>query len=82
MLVIRRRAGEAVVIEDPSGNRIELQVMDVSTARVKLGFAAPASVLILRKEILLASEQNRAAARGVTPSSISFVLEHLRSKTT
>lgn len=78
MLVIRRRAGESVVIEPGPGLRIELQVMEVHGTRVKLGFAAPASVLILRQEILLAADQNRAAAQGVTAGSVSLLLDQLR----
>jgi len=78
MLVIRRRPGESVIIEAGPGVRIQLQVMEVQGARVKLGFAAPASVLILRQEILVAAEQNRAAAESVTASSVAALLDQLR----
>lgn len=58
MLVIRRRAGESLVID----GGIEIQVLEVTANRVKLGIAAPADVVVARKEVALAREQNRAAA--------------------
>lgn len=74
MLIIRRRAGESILI----GEEIEVQITEVSGNRVKLGIKAPAEVLILRKEIRLAEQQNVAAARGVTRDVAQLVLRHLR----
>jgi carbon storage regulator len=74
MLVIRRKPGESVLI----GDGIEIEVIDLTPSRVKLGITAPASVQILRKEIQQAAEQNRLAARGVTPASIRDLLASLR----
>jgi carbon storage regulator len=62
MLVIRRRAGESILI----GEDIEIQVAEIGAGRVKLGIAAPADVTVLRKEVKLTREQNLAAARGVS----------------
>ncbi|MBM3746611.1 MAG: carbon storage regulator [Acidobacteria bacterium] len=62
MLVIRRRAGESILI----GEGIEIQVAEISGGRVKLGIVAPAEVTILRKEVKLTREQNLAAARGIS----------------
>jgi carbon storage regulator len=62
MLVIRRRPGEALILD----GGIEIQVLDVSANRVKLGIVAPAEVGVARKEIHLAREQNRAAATRPT----------------
>ena len=72
MLVIRRRMGESVLI----GDAIELRVIDISPTRVSIGITAPADVLILRKEIRLAAEQNAAAARAVSRGSIQSVVSH------
>lgn len=74
MLVIRRRAGEAVLI----GETVEITVIDVTGSRVKLGIQAPAEVPILRKEIQLAARENVAAAEGATPASVGKLLEALR----
>jgi carbon storage regulator len=78
MLVIRRRAGEAILI----GADVEIQVIEISPSRVKLGIVAPPEVLVLRKEIQLAREQNLAAARGLASGGLNAVLARLsRSRT-
>ncbi len=59
MLVIRRRQGESILI----GEGIEIEVIDISPGRVKIGIKAPPEVPILRKEIRLVGHQNEAAAR-------------------
>jgi carbon storage regulator len=60
MLVIRRRAGESILL----GDGIEVQVLEVSATRVKLGVIAPRDVLVQRKEVLLSQQQNQAAAQS------------------
>lgn len=65
MLVIRRRTGEAVVLD----GGIEIRVLEAGPNRVKLGIIAPAEVGVMRKEVQLAREQNRAAAN---PSTVSL----------
>jgi carbon storage regulator len=74
MLVIRRKAGESLLI----GDGIEIEVIDVSPSRVKLGIKAPENVTILRKEIRDAAERNREAARRVTASTIQDLVARLR----
>jgi carbon storage regulator len=74
MLVIRRREGEAVLI----GDGIEIEVVELTASRVKLGIKAPVEVLILRKEIRLAEQQNRAAARGVNAGALEDLVARLR----
>lgn len=75
MLVITRRAGEGILI----GDDIELQVIELSPSRVKLGIAAPRSLGILRKEIHLAAEENRAASRPLSYDPLPGLLERLRA---
>lgn len=75
MLVITRRAGEAVLI----GDNIELQVIELSASRVKLGIAAPRSLTILRKEIQLAAEENVAASQALPLDRLQGFLERLRA---
>ena len=74
MLLIRRRAGESILI----GEDIEIQVIDVTPSRVKLGIIAPRSVPVLRKEIRLSAEQNRAASASLTPETIASLVNRLR----
>jgi carbon storage regulator len=74
MLVILRRPGEAILV----GEDIEIQVLEVTAGRVKLGLAAPASVVILRKEIHLTNQQNTRAALPVPAGRIAALASALR----
>jgi carbon storage regulator len=67
MLVIRRRPGESLLI----GEEIEIEILDCGHSQVKLGIRAPKEVTILRKEIRVASEQNRLAAREFPDDAVS-----------
>ena len=58
MLVLRRKPGETVKL----GDSIEVHVLAVEGDTVKLGFVAPHSVQILRKEVYDAlMQENRQA---------------------
>ncbi len=59
MLVIRRRAGQSITI----GEDIEVRVTEVAGGRVKLAISAPKAVPVMRTEVKLTREQNRAAAQ-------------------
>ncbi|MDA8165609.1 MAG: carbon storage regulator CsrA [Desulfobacteraceae bacterium] len=60
MLVLARKAGEAVVINDA----ITIRVLEVKNGQVKLGIEAPGEVTIHREEIYLRiQEENRRAAQ-------------------
>ena len=50
MLVLRRRAGEALLI----GNDIEIEFLELSAQSVKVGIRAPQEVSVLRKELKIA----------------------------
>ena len=54
MLVLRRRAGESLLI----GDEIELRVLEISGGQVKLGVIAPREIAIRRTEL---EELNRQA---------------------
>lgn len=47
MLVLKRKVGETVML----GDDVEVTVLSVEGENVKLGFTAPQSVQILRKEL-------------------------------
>ncbi len=57
MLVIRRRAGESILI----GPDIEIEILDAGVNRVKLGIVGPRSVQVVRKELKLTAENNLSA---------------------
>ena len=67
MLVIRRRAGEAIVLPDG----VEIQVLEINGGRVRLGILAPPHVTVVRKEAMEARQQNLAAAASRIPASLS-----------
>ena len=52
MLVITRRPGEAIVIELPSGELIEVTVVRVKGNQVRLGTDAPKQLPVVREELL------------------------------
>ena len=76
MLVIRRRAGESILIADD----IEIEVLEITPTRVKLGIRAPKSVSVLRKEVRLTEEQNRAAAQAISLDLLTPFLSQLQPK--
>lgn len=53
MLVLGRKAGDAVLLQLPDGNDIEVFVIEINgRGQVKLGFEAPTEVVISRSELL------------------------------
>ncbi len=57
MLVLRRRTGERIAI----GPDIEIEVIQISRSRVKLGVKAPREVPVVRKETIAVAAENRQA---------------------
>ena len=74
MLVLRRRAGQSILI----GDNIEVQVIDVSPTRVTLGIVAPKEVALVRAEVQLTHQQNLAAAETSTLDSLTKLAGALR----
>lgn len=73
MLVLRRRPGETIAI----GTDIEIEVIEISRTRVKLGVRAPRHVTVLRKETLAVAAENRQALELVSSGPVG-VAEALR----
>ena len=67
MLVIRRRAGESLLIDGD----VEIEVLEVGATQVKLGIVAPKDVLILRKEVHITGKQNQAASREISSMELA-----------
>lgn len=66
MLIIRRKAGERLILD---GN-IEIEVLDARPNYVKLGITAPDAVTVVRQEAQLTRESNLKASRTVTSTDI------------
>ncbi|MGO9240802.1 MAG: carbon storage regulator [Bryobacteraceae bacterium] len=75
MLVFRRKVGDGVIID----GRIEVQVLEVSGSRVKLGFSAPPEVTVMRKELFLTQEENRRAAAFRATGNLARLVTVLRT---
>jgi carbon storage regulator len=61
MLVITRKAGEAIRI----GDDVTITVLDVAGSTVRIGIDAPSEIPVFRQEIWAAvKEENRAAAEA------------------
>ncbi len=56
MLVLTRKAGERIVIDDS----IVVEVLEVQGNRVRIGIQAPQGVMILREELLNAKPTEQA----------------------
>ena len=75
MLIIRRRRGESIVI----GEDIEIEILETSPTQVKLGISAPKEVIVLRSEIRVTRDVNRAASsQSPDPSQLSLLVERIR----
>ena len=73
MLVMKRRAGESFTI----GDNIEIEVLEVSGPRVKLGIKAPDSVTIVRQEARITRQENITAAQPVAPDALAALAQSL-----
>lgn len=62
MLVLRRKAGEAIVLN----GSITIHVLAVEGERVKLGISAPPEVVIVRSELL----ENSGQVQQPAPASV------------
>lgn len=75
MLIVRRRAGQAILI----GDQVEVHVLEISPGRVKLGVVAPREIPVVRAEVKLTREANLAAAQGLSPEKLAELTEKLRA---
>ena len=76
MLVFRRKSGESVLID----GRIEVQVLEISGSRVKLGFVAPQAISVMRKELYLTQQENRRAASFSATGDLTRLVTAIRSQ--
>jgi carbon storage regulator len=74
MLVLRRRAGESLLI----GDEIEIQLLAVTAHGAKIGIRAPKDTVVLRKELRITQEQNARAALGPMQKDFERAIKNLR----
>lgn len=73
MLVLSRKAGEALVI----GDNIEIVITEVSGDKVRVGITAPGDTVILRKELCQTMESNRKAVAEVKDDTLRMLAARL-----
>ena len=76
MLVIRRRAGESLLV----GDEIEIEILEIGGSHVKLGIRAPKHVVVLRKEIQIAGQENLAASKEKSTAAVDSLLMTLKKR--
>ncbi|HYL73746.1 MAG TPA: carbon storage regulator [Bryobacteraceae bacterium] len=74
MLVLRRRAGESLLI----GDDVEIELLAITSQGAKIGIRAPRETVILRKELKLTREQNEAAAKALATRDFHRAMEELQ----
>lgn len=77
MLVLRRRTGETITID----GGIEIEVVEISRTRVKLGVRAPRNVTVVRKEAIPVAAENRKALELISagPEAVRETLRLMES---
>ena len=71
MLILRRRAGESLLI----GDDVEIEVLETGAWGVKVGIRAPKAISILRKELQITRATNCVAARAVRLADLTRSLK-------
>jgi carbon storage regulator len=74
MLVLRRRVGEIILV----GGEVEIEVIEISRTRVKLGVRAPLHVPVIRKETLPIVRENQLASDLIAVGGTDHVGELLK----
>lgn len=70
MLVLSRKVGESIVIQD----QIEVTVLGVEGDNVRIGISAPKDVDIFRKEVYLAIQQSNRESAAPTRANLNALM--------
>lgn len=74
MLILSRKVGEKLYINDD----IELEIVEVSGEKVKIGITAPKNVKILRSELKQTIENNIKASAAIAPDAFRNMLDSVK----
>lgn len=78
MLVIRRRAGEGLVVTFPGGERLDVELLEIEGTQIKLGFQGPRQVRVLRREIAETERANLEAIQAPSVEALDRLSARLR----
>jgi carbon storage regulator len=70
MLMMRRRAGETILI----GGEIEIHIAQIGRSRVKVGIVAPRHLRVVAQEVEMVETENRAAAGRLPDPAVAAAL--------
>lgn len=76
MLVLSRKKGESIVIQD----QIELTILSVDGDTVKVGISAPKHVDIFRKEVYLSIQEANRDSVAPQQSDLNALIHRLRGE--
>lgn len=74
MLVLSRKKGESIIIQD----QIELIVLSVEGDIVKIGISAPKHVDIFRKEVYLSIQEANRESAAPQQTNLNALIQRLR----
>ncbi|MBB3130892.1 carbon storage regulator [Paenibacillus rhizosphaerae] len=74
MLVLSRKKGESIIIQD----EIEITILAVEGDNVRLGITAPDHIDIFRKEIYLSIKEANLESATANPGELEGLLKHLK----
>ena len=72
MLVLSRKSGESILIND----NIEVRIVEITNDKVKIGINAPKEVKIIRSELKDARQTNEQAAHASGSAIADLLKEH------
>ena len=69
MLIISRRLGESLIIDD----NIEVFILDAQKDKIRIGIDAPKHIKILRKELVETERSNREAVSSADEINLNVL---------
>lgn len=66
MLVLSRKKGESIIIQD----EIEITILDIARDHIKLGIKAPKDMSVYRKEVLESIKDENQRASSIITSKL------------
>ncbi|NQX47196.1 carbon storage regulator CsrA [Paenibacillus tritici] len=76
MLVLTRKKGESIIIQD----NIEITILSVEGDIVKVGINAPKHVDIFREEVYLSIKEANKESASPTQGNLNALMERLRTQ--
>jgi carbon storage regulator len=75
MLIISRKQGESVIIND----EIEITILDIHRDKIRIGIEAPKSVKILRKELFETKKANQESVHTSEKVNYNLLINQLKN---